>query len=302
MSAADMKTPSFGLRAIAIMLCVATLGACTTTPSEPAGCPDAAQVSDMLNRYVAREPLPNPPQNLSIEAGLCGRARFEQALGSRYGRVVGYKAGLTNAAVQQRFNYPQPVRGTLFEAMLLPDGAHVPVRYGARPIYEADLVVEVGSAAVHNATTPAQVLASLHAVRPFIELPDLMLQDPTNIGGATINLINVGARLGVLGAPIPVASHPGLADALVSMTVRVIDGTGAQLDAGAGSAILGHPLNAVIWLAADLRQSGITLKPGDLLSLGSFSRPLTPRAGQTVRVAYDGLPGNPSVSVHFTER
>lgn len=291
-----------GLRAAAVAIGCVSLAACTTTRSDPAGCPDAAQVADMLRRYAALEPLPNPSPQLTVEAGLCGRARFEQALGTRYGRVVGYKAGLTNPAVQQRFNYPQPVRGTLFEAMLLPDGAQVPARYGARPVYEADLVVEVGSAAVHDAKTPAQVLAALHAVRPFIELPDLMLEDPTKIGGASINLINVGARLGVLGAAIPVANQPGLVDALANMTVRVIDGTGTQLDAGPGSAILGHPLNAVIWLAADLRKSGITLKPGDLLSLGSFSRPLTPQAGQTVRVAYDGLPGNPSVSVRFTER
>jgi 2-keto-4-pentenoate hydratase len=83
------------------------------------------------------------------------------------------------------------------------------------------------------------------------------------------------------------------------MTVRVIDGNGRELDSGKGSAILDHPLNAVIWLADDLKKSGITLKPGDLLSLGSFSRPLSPQAGQTVRVIYEGLPGNPSVSVRF---
>lgn len=277
----------------------ALLAACTTTAPEPLGCPDSAQVADMLRRYVALEPLPTPPQSLTVEAGLCGRAKFEQALAGQYGRVVGYKAGLTNPAVQQRFNYPQPVRGTLYERMMLSDGAQVPARYGARPVYEADLVVEVGSSAIHEATTPAQVLASLYAVRPFIELPDLMLEDPTKIGGASINLINVGARLGVLGAAIPVAGNPGLNDALSAMTVRVIDADGKQLDTAPGTAILGHPLNAVIWLAGDLRKSGITLKPGDLLSLGSFSRALTPQAGQDIRVVYEGLPGNPAVSVKF---
>ena len=108
---------------------------------------------------------------------------------------------------------------------------------------------------------------------------------------------------GVLGAPIAVtpssAQSAALSAALRDMTVRVIDGNGKELDSGKGSAILDHPLNAVIWLADDLKKSGITLKPGDLLSLGSFSRPLPPQAGQTVRVVYEGLPGNPSVSVRF---
>jgi len=287
------------LRMLAAAAGLLLLGACTTTAPRAPGCPDSAEIGRMLQRFVALEPMPNPPAGLSVEAGLCGRAQFEQALGTRYGRVVGYKAGLTNAAVQQRFNYPSPVRGTLFERMMLPDGAQVPARFGARPIYEADLVVEVGSSAIHEATTPAQVLESLYAVRPFIELPDLLLQDPGKIDGATINLINVGARLGVLGAAIPVAGQSGLNQALAAMTVRVIDGEGKQLDAAPGTAILGHPLNAVIWLAADLRKSGITLKPGDLLSLGSFSRPLAPQAGQDIRVVYDGLPGNPVVTVRF---
>jgi 2-keto-4-pentenoate hydratase len=43
----------------------------------------------------------------------------------------------------------------------------------------------------------------------------------------------------------------------------------------------------------------VKLKPGDLLSLGSFTAPMVPRAGQTVTVRYEGLPGNPEVSVRF---
>jgi len=66
-----------------------------------------------------------------------------------------------------------------------------------------------------------------------------------------------------------------------------------------GAAILDHPLNAVQWLAQDLEKSRIMLKPGDLLSLGSFTAPLTPRPGLAVTVRYEGLPGNPAVSVRF---
>jgi 2-keto-4-pentenoate hydratase len=83
------------------------------------------------------------------------------------------------------------------------------------------------------------------------------------------------------------------------MTVRLLDGDGRELDSGKGSAVLDQPLNAAIWLAADLRRSGIMLKPGDLLSLGSFSKLLPPKAGTSAKVVYDGLPGNPSVSVSF---
>ena len=80
---------------------------------------------------------------------------------------------------------------------------------------------------------------------------------------------------------------------------RPLDGGGRELDAARGEVILGHPLNAVMWLAADLKHAGVTLKPGDLLSLGSFSKALPAHAGTTVRVVYEGLPGTPAVSVRF---
>jgi 2-keto-4-pentenoate hydratase len=82
------------------------------------------------------------------------------------------------------------------------------------------------------------------------------------------------------------------------MTVRTVDSSGKELGTARGAAIPGHPLNAVIWLAAELKKDGITLKPGDLLSLGAFVAGPA-EAGKTVRVTYEGLPGQPQVSVRF---
>ena len=74
---------------------------------------------------------------------------------------------------------------------------------------------------------------------------------------------------------------------------------GSEIDRGTGSDVLGHPLNAVVWLAQDLARNGLSLKVGDVVSLGSFSRLLPPKAGQSVEVAYWGLPGTPVVKVGF---
>jgi 2-oxo-hept-3-ene-1,7-dioate hydratase len=48
-----------------------------------------------------------------------------------------------------------------------------------------------------------------------------------------------------------------------------------------------------------LKQSGITLKKGDLLSLGSLIPAQPTKPGMRVRIDYIGLPGDPSVSVAF---
>jgi 2-keto-4-pentenoate hydratase len=248
--------------------------------------------------FLGRQQIPNSPATMSRDAAACGAGKFTAALSATQGPVVGYKAGMTSTVAQQRFGLSSPVRGTLLRDMLLPDGAEVPAKFGARPFLEPDLIVEVGSAAIHDAKTPEQVLPHLRAVIPFIELPDMLVVDPTKINLPTLILNNVGARLGVLGKPVPVRADAAFADALRDMTVRTFDGSGKELGTARGAAILGQPLNAVIWLAAELKKDGITLRPGDLLSLGAFGASPA-EAGKTVRVTYEGLPGPPQVSVRF---
>lgn len=278
---------------------VLALAGCSSVPLDPPTCPDAQTVSQAAARYAALQPEPNPPAGLTAEGAACGQARLVRALQPTLGGVVGWKAGLTNPAMQKRFGVDEPVRGALLQKMMLPDGAEVPAKFGVRPFLEADLLVEVGSSAIHDAKTPLEVLAALRSVIPFIELPDINIADPSKITGPAITWINVGARFGVVGAPVPVRADAAFADALRTMTVRVTDGSGRELDAARGEVILGHPLNAVVWLAADLRRAGVTLKPGDLLSLGSFSKGLPTQPGASARVVYEGLPGNPAVGVRF---
>jgi 2-keto-4-pentenoate hydratase len=264
-----------------------------------AGCPSDAEVAAMAARYAKLEPVANPPADMTMSDALCGRAKYTALLGRSLGKVVGYKAGLTNPAVQKRFNHPSPVRGTLFEKMLLQDGAEVPAKFGARPVFEADMVVEVKDAGINQSKTPLEALRHLSRIYPFLELPDLMFEDPAKITGPSLIYANVAARLGILGKPIDIKASQELVDALAGMTVKLVDQDGKELDTAKGTAILDQPLNVVLWLVKDLNETGTPLKKGDLLSLGSFSRLLPPKAGTVAKVTYEGLPGNPMVSVRF---
>lgn len=265
-----------------------------------AACPTDLEAAAVAAAIVARQPVPVPAGEMSVADGLCGRDKVVRYLAQISGPVVGYKAGLTNLAVQQRFKHDAPLRGTLFQGMLLRDGAELAVDYGIRPVFEADLVVEVADpAALAKADTPLAALKALKSYAPFIELPDLMVADPSKLGGAMLAMVNVGARAGVLGKATPIQPSPGLADTFATMTVTLTDATGAVLDTGKGSAILGNPLTAASWLARDLASAGIPLKRGDLLSLGSFTRLFPPKPGMAVTAKYEGLPGNPTVGVRF---
>src|SRR4030095_12943398 len=91
--------------------------------------------------------------------------------------------------------------------------------------------------------------------------------------------------------------------ALEKMTVTATDQNGAELAKATGDALLGHPLNPVLWLIKDLAATGEKLQSEDLISLGSFARPQTPQPAQTVTVRYDGLPaGSFKASVQFVPR
>ncbi len=299
-----IQTDIYNLETPMIMkqtLTALALGIACTTAAQ-ADCLTDAQAADMVTHYMAKTPSANP-ENLSDADGACTRAKVNKLLAQRLGKVVGYKAGLTNPAVQKRFNTDKPVWGKLYEGMVLPSGAMVEAAFGARPLYEADMLVRVKSAAINHAKTPMEVLEAVDQVIPFVELPDLMVQAPPKLNGEGVSAINVGARLGVAGTPIAVpayrAERYAMLQALADMNVSLTDGTGARLGGGKGSDILGHPLNAVVWLAGALVQEGIAMQPGDLISLGSFSPLLPPKAGLAVTATYDGLPGAAPVRLSF---
>lgn len=262
-------------------------------------CPSYERVNTIIRFMDAKEPIRGLRTDLSMQDGECGRRRLVERLESIDNRIAGYKAGLTNRALQERLGIASPVRGVLLEKMLLAEGVDVPADFGARPVFEADLMVVVKDAAIHRAQTHLELLRALSRVVPFIELPDLLVAEGEKLSAPLIVSLNAGARLGVVGKGIPVQATAEFAAALGNMQVVVTDERGRVLAKGSGAAILGHPLNAVMWLAQDLERSRVRLKPGDVLSVGSFTASLAPRPGLTVKVSYEGLPGEPTVSVRF---
>ncbi|MGB3191964.1 2-keto-4-pentenoate hydratase [Lyngbya sp. PCC 8106] len=263
---------------------------------------DSSLAQQLANTYLKREPLAALSEDMTLEQAISLQKEFVQALISHLGPVVGYKAGLTSPIAQQSFNVSHPVRGVLLQQMLLDNGAVVSAQFGARPLFEADLMVRVGDDRINEATTSQEALAGLDAVIPFIELPDLMYQSDVKLNAAALVAVNVGARLGVLGKPIPLAATSEWEKRLGNIQVILFDESGQELAQGESSALLGHPLKAVLWLRDDLKAAGIRLKPGDLLSLGTITPLMPVQTKTTIRARYIGLEAEAvEVSVSFSE-
>lgn len=263
-----------------------------------AACPTDEAVERLALGILENRPGEPLAGMASLADGQCGQDKLVAVLSRQFGRPVGYKVGLTNAGAQQRFGVPHPVTGIIFEATLrLRDGGEVPARFGAVPAVEADLLVRVRDEGINAARTHEEVLRHIDQVIPFIEMPDLVMP-PAKLDGPNLLAINVGARLGVSGTPIPVGPDSGLAAALGAMTVAMVDDTGKELAKAPGTALLGHPLNVLPWLAEDLAKRGEKLQAGDVVSLGGFSPALPAEAERRYTVRYEGLAAQPvSVSV-----
>ena len=265
-----------------------------------AALPSPQAIDQFLEDYFAKRPTQGFGKGLTMEEALITQSNVVAGLSKQLGPPAGYKVGLSNREVQQRYGVDSPVRGVLLRKMMLPSGAEVPAQCGARPVCEADLIVTVKDEGVNRATTPLEAAQHLSAVVAFIELPDQLLATNAPVDGPGLTAIDVGARLGVLGEHVKVLPTDDFVKALAEMRVTMTDQTGAVIGQGQGKAILDNPLNAVLWLAQDLAKHGERLRAGDLLSLGTIFKPPVPQAGQTITVRYEGLPGGPiQVSVKF---
>ncbi|WP_353646108.1 fumarylacetoacetate hydrolase family protein [Mesorhizobium sp. WSM2239] len=263
-----------------------------------AECPTAEVIQNFVQDWQAKRPAKALPVS-DMKDAVCARDKVVEALTDSQGKVVGYKAGLTAKAVQERFNWNAPVAGLLLEKMVLKDGAAVPAAYGARPVWEADMLLVVKDDGVNQAKTPEEALRHISGMRPYIELNDIALGPNEKIDGFQLIAINVAARLGVAGPEVPLEDTPKTLKRLAEAKIVATDGSGAILAEGIGAATLGNPLSVVVWLAEDLAKNGRKLKTGDLISVGAFSPLTPPKPGQTVTVRYDGLPNTPKVSVRF---
>ena len=256
-------------------------------------CPDYAAVRAYVADFQAARVSKGLGGDLSLADAECARNKLVQALPSVQGAVVGYKAGFTNPAIQQRFGISAPAWGAMFAKQMFGSGVTLPAQFGAHPLYEADLIVVVKDARLAEATTPLEALQYLEAVVPFIELPDAMLAGAPS--APSMIATNLAFRGGVMGTRVPIVPTQAFLDALADMTVVMTEDTigkkleGKELGRTQGRSLMNHPIHAAMWLAQALKQSGVTLKAGDLLSLGGYFPPAPTQPATRITVTYFGL-------------
>lgn len=190
----------------------------------------------------------------------------------------GYKISLTSEETQQLFNSETPLFGqmtdvTLKETVSLSD-------YN-EPLVELELVFLVDEN-VNGNDSDAEVMRKCR-VAPGLEVPDGRYED----WFPKTTFYEVIADGAVNGALVTGEAATYTYEALADVEgVLFLDGE--ELVRGNSREVLGHPVNAVKWLAQALEARGEKLTAGRFVSSGTFILPLKLEVG-TYRVEYQGV-------------
>lgn len=198
-------------------------------------------------------------------------------------RITGCKIGLTSPAVQKQLGVDQPDCGTLLDDMEFHEGLPIPLARLQQPKIEAEVAFVLGRDLAMESPGLVDVMRAIEFALPALEIVGSRIRD-WNIQLVDTVADNASSSGYVIGGSPRTLSQLDLRDCRMQML------RGAEpVSEGRGSACLGHPLNAVVWLARVMARNGTPLRAGQLVLSGAIG-PMVPVTGEGSFEAHiDGL-------------
>lgn len=245
----------------------------------------------LLSQRLALEPITGLPDDLipqSITAGYAIQTALNSFLShAGMGEQVGHKIGCTTPVMQAFVNISHPCAGRIFSRTVMHGSARIPRSGFVKIGIECEIAVQLA----HDLPVQAEpytretVSSAVGAVMAAIELVDERYQDFRSLGIPTLigdDFFNAGC---VLGEPVLDWQQLDLA-ALIGRTII----NGNEVGRGSGALVMGHPFNALAWLANSRAEHGLPgLKAGEFILLGSVVETKWLQAGDEVRIEIDKL-------------
>lgn len=205
--------------------------------------------------------------------------------------LFGWKIAATSEAGQKHINVAGPMAGRILAETVIPDGGTAAMEGNEMRVAEPEFAFRMRVDLPARATpySVQQVLDAVDTLHPAIEIPDSRFADFASAGEAQLIADNACAHLFVLG---PAAAADWRAMDLVEQ--RPVTTMRGQRFVGHGRNVLGDPRVALAWLANELRQLGVTLKAGQIVTTGTCHPPLPIQSGDFCAVDF-GVLGKVSV-------
>lgn len=210
--------------------------------------------------------------------------RYVALLRSEHGDAIGYKVGLTSAAMQKFCGIDHPIAGVVLASRVHRSGAIVRRADFGRLGLEFEIAVRIKSdVPVTTApVTAAMITPHVGGVCAAIECVDDRSADYGNLDVLSLvadNSWNGGIVLSEFAVTWP---------DLEPVTGRATLGEVA-IGEGLGRDILGHPFNSVAWLATQLNSRGTGLKAGQVVMTGAVMKTVFPEADASYRFDLEGI-------------
>ncbi|WP_308125476.1 2-keto-4-pentenoate hydratase [Rhodococcoides corynebacterioides] len=218
------------------------------------------------------------------------QVNFDRAVGSG-ARLVGRKIGLTSAPMQTLLGVDEPDYGYVLDTMVVPDGGSIARATLCAPRVEPEIAFRLGRPLRGPGIDKHDVLDATDAVAAALEIVDSRIVKwritlPDTVAD------NASSAAVVIGAWTPLEQVPALDAVEAELSLG-----GAVIDQGLGSAVLGHPAEAVAWLINALAEHDTGVDAGEFVMSGSMTSAAFVNAGDT---AHAHLTGLGRVSVSFT--
>ena len=225
------------------------------------------------------------------EAPLDDAYRIQDAVhrlmaGAGRGEIAGWKIALTSKAMQQMTGVDQPAAGAIFSTVVHPSPARVDVASYHHLGVEFEVAVRVGDdlPASGGPWTRASVAGRVDACMPAFELVEDGHADYKTLDAFTLVAQNTWNGGVVPGTPVTEWRGVDLENAVTRCWIN-----GEPGGQGKTGDAMGHPLEAVAWVANLLNRHGRMLRHAMIVMTGSSITTKFPAPGDRIRFAIDGL-------------
>jgi 2-keto-4-pentenoate hydratase len=193
--------------------------------------------------------------------------------------VVGWKIAATGQEMQRQLRTDQPIYGRVYAPLIQASPVSVEHARQCSPIPEVEYQARLG-ADLPPRTQPytvEEVTDAVTSLHPGLELAECRFVHDARFPPLPAILAD-GAGSGTI------AYGPAIADwrqrDLAGQEV-VLSCNGVERRRGTAKAALEHPMLPLAWLANELSRTGIGLRAGQMISTGTLTGMLRPKAGET---------------------
>lgn len=222
----------------------------------------------------------------SIDDGYAVQQAANALLVPRLGPVLGHKIGGTTERMRAFICADRPIAGEVFATTVHRSGVRLHFADFVRPGIETEIAVRLGADLGPEGVpwTCDKVAAHVATLMPAIEIVDNRYTDHTAVGAPTIVADNAFNAASIVGRE----SRNWRRLDLAGLRARTIIG-GRIVAEDRSSMLMGHPFEALAWLANERARLGQRLAAGSFVSLGTITAAQWLDGPEQVRIEIERL-------------